>query len=426
MQMDEGLDTGDVAMIERLPIGAGHDRGRAARRAGAARRRPDGARARRAGARHAAVHAAAGRRRHLRRQDRQGRDADRLGQAVAARCTTISAGCRRFPAPGSRCVDGEPRVSRCCATTQAEGAGAPGTAARRSSHHRLRRRRGAHRSKLQRAGKQPMKADEFLRGIDRVPAARIAAKLIAMPRYKLIIEYDGAPFCRLAVPGQCADRCSARCGRDRGVLRRAGPRAGRGPHRCRRACARPGRAFRSRQATRADTVRDALNAHLRPHPVGVLSAEKVPRRFRRALLGDAAALSLSHRQPPRRSRARRGRAWRRAAPLDAEAMHAAAQRLVGKHDFTTFRSTECQAKSPEKTLDRLDVVARRRRHRHRRPSARSFLHNQVRSMVGSLVRSATANGAPTISPRARRARPRRLRAGRAAGGALSGAGGLLG
>jgi tRNA pseudouridine38-40 synthase len=70
--------------------------------------------------------------------------------------------------------------------------------------------------------------------------------------------------------------------------------------------------------------------------------------------------------------------------LDAEAMHAAAQRLVGKHDFTTFRSTECQAKSPEKTLDKLDV-SRVGDEVHVIAVARSFLHNQVRSMVGSLV-----------------------------------------
>jgi tRNA pseudouridine38-40 synthase len=80
----------------------------------------------------------------------------------------------------------------------------------------------------------------------------------------------------------------------------------------------------------------------------------------------------------------RGRAWRVPRPLDAERMHAAAQRLVGKHDFTTFRSTECQAKSPEKTLDRLDV-SRAGEEIQVIAVARSFLHNQVRSMVGSLV-----------------------------------------
>ena len=79
-----------------------------------------------------------------------------------------------------------------------------------------------------------------------------------------------------------------------------------------------------------------------------------------------------------------GHAWRVPRPLDAAAMHAAAQRLIGKHDFTTFRSTECQAKSPVKTLDRLDV-ARDGDEVNVHASARSFLHNQVRSMVGSLV-----------------------------------------
>src|SRR5216684_6839991 len=79
-----------------------------------------------------------------------------------------------------------------------------------------------------------------------------------------------------------------------------------------------------------------------------------------------------------------GRAWRLPRPLDTDAMHAAAQRLIGKHDFTTFRDSECQAKSPEKTLDQLDV-ARDGDAVNIMTSARSFLHTQVRSMVGSLV-----------------------------------------
>src|SRR6476646_5588888 len=80
----------------------------------------------------------------------------------------------------------------------------------------------------------------------------------------------------------------------------------------------------------------------------------------------------------------RTRAWRVPRRLDAEAMHSAAQRLTGKHDFTTFRSTECQAKSPVKTLDAL-AVSRAGDEVRIETSARSFLHNQVRSMVGSLV-----------------------------------------
>ena len=108
-------------------------------------------------------------------------------------------------------------------------------------------------------------------------------------------------------------------------------------------------------------------------------------RVRCALLGEEAPLSLSHRQSPRRSRARsRLRAWRVPRRLDVAAMHEAAQHLVGRHDFTTFRSTECQAKSPVKTLDQLDVSATATTSTSA-TSARSFLHNQVRSMVGSLV-----------------------------------------
>jgi len=133
-----------------------------------------------------------------------------------------------------------------------------------------------------------------------------------------------------------------------------------------------------------DTVRDAINAHLRPLPVAILSAEKVPGDFdaRRSAVRRHYLYRIANRRPD--LAIERGRAWRLPRRLDAEAMHAAAQRLVGKHDFTTFRSTECQAKSPEKTLDRLDV-SRLGDEIHITAVARSFLHNQVRSMVGSLV-----------------------------------------
>ena len=135
---------------------------------------------------------------------------------------------------------------------------------------------------------------------------------------------------------------------------------------------------------RADRVRDALNAHLRPHPIGVLSAEIVPdtfdarfsatkRHYIYRIVNHRANLAL-----------KAGQAWRVPRPLDADAMHKAAQVLLGKHDFTTFRDTECQAKSPEKTLDTLDVT-RDGDEVNITTSARSFLHSQVRSMVGSLV-----------------------------------------
>jgi tRNA pseudouridine38-40 synthase len=131
-------------------------------------------------------------------------------------------------------------------------------------------------------------------------------------------------------------------------------------------------------------VRDCLNAHLRPHPVAVLAAERVAGDFN-------ARMSARKRHYLYRIINRRadltvdlGHAWRVPRPLDAGAMHAAAQLLTGKHDFTTFRAAECQANSPVKTLDQLDVV-RDGDDVNVYASARSFLHNQVRSMVGSLV-----------------------------------------
>jgi tRNA pseudouridine38-40 synthase len=134
----------------------------------------------------------------------------------------------------------------------------------------------------------------------------------------------------------------------------------------------------------ADTVRDALNAHLRPHTVAVLTAERVADDF-------DARFSAIRRHYLYRVVNRRAdlaldqlRAWRVPRPLDSSTMHDAAQKLVGRHDFTTFRSSECQAKSPVKTLDRLDV-ARDGDEVRITAMARSFLHNQVRSMVGSLI-----------------------------------------
>ena len=102
-------------------------------------------------------------------------------------------------------------------------------------------------------------------------------------------------------------------------------------------------------------MRDALNAHLRPHPVAVLAAERVADDFnaRTSAIKRHYLYRIVNRRADLTLDA--GRAWRVPRPLDAGAMHEAAQVLVGKHDFTTFRSTECQAKSPVKTLDRLDV-----------------------------------------------------------------------
>ena len=205
-----------------------------------------------------------------------------------------------------------------------------------------------------------------------------------MPRYKLVIEYDGAPFVGwqvqdngLSVQGVLAAAVAAFSGET--VSIQGAGRTDAGVH-------AEGQVAHVdlAKAWDTDTVRDAVNAHLRPHPVAVLSAEIVAadfdarfsamqRHYRYRIVNRRADLALD-----------RSRAWRIARPLDADAMHRAARRLIGRHDFTTFRAAECQAKSPIKTLDRLDV-ARQGDAIDAFASARSFLHTQVRSMVGSLA-----------------------------------------
>jgi tRNA pseudouridine38-40 synthase len=205
-----------------------------------------------------------------------------------------------------------------------------------------------------------------------------------MPRYKLTIEYDGTPFVGwqvqesgLSVQGVLIEAVSAFAG-ERMIVGGAG-RTDAGVH----ALGQVAHVDLTKDWP-ADTVRDALNAHLRPHPIAVLAAELAPDDF-------DARFSAIRRHYHYRIVNRRAdlaldvlRAWRVSRLLDAAAMHAAAQQLVGRHDFTTFRSTECQAKSPVKTLDRLDVT-RDGDEVCVTTTARSFLHNQVRSMVGSLV-----------------------------------------
>jgi len=129
---------------------------------------------------------------------------------------------------------------------------------------------------------------------------------------------------------------------------------------------------------------EALNAHLRPAPIAVLNAEAAAPDFHARF--DATARAYLYRVINRRAplTLEHGQAWRLASPLDAPAMHTAAQRLLGNHDFTTFRDAHCQAKSPIKTLDRCDVE-RVGDEIQIHCEARSFLHRQVRSMVGTLA-----------------------------------------
>ncbi len=133
----------------------------------------------------------------------------------------------------------------------------------------------------------------------------------------------------------------------------------------------------------AGKVRDALNHYLRPAPVSVLEAAATDSEFHARFSAKARHYLfriLNRRSPPALEH---GRVWHVSPRLDAEAMHAAAQFLTGQHDFTTFRAAECQAQSPVKTLDRLDV-SRRADEIHIAASARSFLHHQIRSFAGTL------------------------------------------
>lgn len=130
-------------------------------------------------------------------------------------------------------------------------------------------------------------------------------------------------------------------------------------------------------------VREALNYHLRPHPVAVIVCDSVGEDFEARFSATARHYQyriLNRRAPPV---IERNHVWHLPMPLDADSMHEAAQGLLGLHDFSTFRSSECQANSPIRTLDRF-TVERQEEHIVVAASARSFLHHQVRSMVGSL------------------------------------------
>ena len=204
-----------------------------------------------------------------------------------------------------------------------------------------------------------------------------------MPRYKLTIEYDGTPFAGWqrqtngrSVQAAIEDAIAAFSGA-RVTISGAG-RTDAGVH----ALAQVAHVDLAKDWP-ADTVLNALNFHLQPEPVAVLAAEPVADDFDARFSAKARhyLYRIINRRTPLTIDA--GRAWRVKALLDAEAMDAAAQRLIGTHDFTTFRNAACQAKSPVKTLDRLSV----RRHSDEiviEASARSFLHSQVRSIAGSL------------------------------------------
>jgi tRNA pseudouridine38-40 synthase len=204
-----------------------------------------------------------------------------------------------------------------------------------------------------------------------------------MARYKMTIEYDGEPFAGWQFQANAptvqrvmedafftltGTRCSVHAaGRtDAGVHAR-------------------GQVAHVDLERHWDTrvLRNAINAHLRPHPVSVLAVEAAAADFHARFKAVRRAYLYRVANRPAPLALERGKAWWVPIGLDDQAMHVAAQALVGQHDFTTFRAAECQAQSPVRTLDRI-AVTRAGDMIDVTVEARSFLHHQVRSMVGSL------------------------------------------
>lgn len=206
-----------------------------------------------------------------------------------------------------------------------------------------------------------------------------------MTRYKLIIEYDGSAYRGwqaqdgiATVQGALEEAVAAVCGA-RSEVYGAG-RTDTGVH----ALAQVAHVDTEKVFRRQSELRDALNNHLFPHKIAVHAADPMSDDWhaRFSATGRRYLYRIADQRP--HLALHRGYVWRVPQPLDVDAMHAAGQRLVGHHDFTTFRHIECQAKSPEKTLDVLHVT-RVGAEIHITAAARSFLHNQVRSMVGTLA-----------------------------------------
>ena len=204
-----------------------------------------------------------------------------------------------------------------------------------------------------------------------------------MTRYYLVIEYDGTNYVGWqrqdngpSIQEELEKAVFAFCGET--VLVQGAGRTDAGVHALGQAAH-----VDIERDTDAKTVRDALNAHLRPNPISVLEATAVSDEFHARF--SAQARSYLYRIINRRAplATQRDFAWHVGVLLDAELMNEAAQQLIGKHDFSTFRASMCQAKSPVKTLTSLDVT-REGDAINVRASAPSFLHHQVRNFVGTL------------------------------------------
>jgi len=204
-----------------------------------------------------------------------------------------------------------------------------------------------------------------------------------MPRYRLTLEYDGTPFSgwqrqadRLSVQ-QVLEEAIARFSGET-VSTQAAGRTDAGVHALGQVVH-----FDLARDWDANRIREALNYHLKPHPVAAIACDAVGGDFEARFSATARHYEYVILDRRARPALEENRVWHVPTRLDAALMHEGAQHLLGQHDFTTFRDSQCQAKSPVRTLDRLDV-RREADHVVVTASARSFLHHQVRSMVGSL------------------------------------------
>lgn len=205
-----------------------------------------------------------------------------------------------------------------------------------------------------------------------------------MPRYKLTIEYDGGPFQGWQRQDngpsvqEALEKAAAKLDGAPVVVQGAG-RTDSGVH----ALGQVAHLDLVKDLSE-DKVRDAINFHLKPNPVAIIEAERVDEDFhaRFSAINRAYLYRIIDRRVP--LTLDRGQAWRVPKRLDADAMHAAAQFLIGTHDFTTFRDAQCQAESPVKSIDKASV-SRLGEEVQITVEARSFLHRQVRSITGSLV-----------------------------------------
>ncbi len=227
-----------------------------------------------------------------------------------------------------------------------------------------------------------------------------------MPRYRITLEYDGGPFVgwqrQPTGPSvQAALEAALLALSGETVTVRGAGRTDAGVHATGQVAH-----FDLVRARVPDRLRDGLNAHLRPHPITVLAAaetaEDFDARFSATRRGYRYRI-LSRRVPPALDR---DRVWHVRGGLDVAAMTAGAAFLLGHHDFSTFRAADCQARSPMKTLDRFDIVSAGVEI-HVIAEARSFLHSQVRSMVGTLAKVGTGAWTPARVGEALAARDRK-------------------